>query len=329
MEIITESITVEEGTVSAELGDAKTAVDFFQNTPVLEILKLRYPFPGPSKYHDDIGTEKNIELPCLQELFLEEEHVKWCSYFFGRLEFPTTSSVQLGFHCDFGGSKGKKLITSYLRQRFHDVDATNGYLALLYATERRRCDYSEWKVHIHVAARKTLSLEVPTQSGPGTERYIDLRFKRFYSGNLYRWHQDDNRTMISYEACNLLPPLFVRTLIIEDADAALWGMLADRFPSITSITCLSKNAIFCTTTDGVLFEELDTAFPNLEFLKLKLSHILRYDVESDLEGRAILRWLQRRKEIGLPIKRLVLRDCRPSNTWLDAARGMVESVETE
>ncbi len=132
MEIITESITVEEveeGTVAAraKLGNAKTAVDFFQNTPVLEILALRYDFPAPSKYHEDTGTEKSIELPCLQELFLEEDHVKWCSYFFGRLEFPATSSVQLGFHYDFGGSKGKNLITSYLRQRFHDVDVANGY----------------------------------------------------------------------------------------------------------------------------------------------------------------------------------------------------------
>jgi len=337
MEIITVSITVEEveesteeSTVRAKLGNAKTAVDFFQNTPVLEILALRYGFPASSKYHEDTRTEKSIELPCLQELFLEEGHVKWCSYFFGRLEFPATSSVQLGFHFDFGGSKGKNLITSYLRQRFHDVDVANGYLALLYAREHRSYLYSEWKVHIHVASRKTLSLEVPTQSGPRTERYIDLRFKRFYRGNCPRWDQDDNRTIISHEACSLLPPLFVRTLVIEDADAALWGMLADRFPSITSITCLSKSAIFRTTRDGVLlFEALVMAFPNLEFLKLY--QISLYDVksDSDLVGRSVLRWLRRRKEIGLPIERLVLQDCRPSITWLDAARGMVECVETE
>jgi hypothetical protein len=327
MEIITVSITVEEGIVSAKLGNAKTAVDFFQNTPVLETLALRYGFPASSKYHEDTRTEKSIELPCLQELFLEEGHVKWCSYFFGRLEFPATSSVQLGFHYDFGGSKGKNLITSYLRQRFHDVDVANGYLALLYAKESRSSLYSEWKVHIHVASRKTLSLEVPTQSGPGTDRYIDLRFKRFYRGNFHHWDQDDNRTIISHEACNLLPPLFVRTLVIEDADAALWGRLADRFPSITSITCLSKSAIFHTTRDGVLFEELVMAFPNLEFLKLY--QISLYDVKSDLVGRTVLRWLRRRKEIGLPIERLVLQDCQPSITWLDAARGIVECVETE
>jgi hypothetical protein len=329
MKIVTKSSIVdsEEETISAEFGNAKTAVDFFQNTPALEILALRYGFPGPSKYHEDTGTEKSIELPCLQELFLEEGYVRWCSYFFGRLEFPTTSSIQLGFHYDFGGSKGENLITSYLRQRFYDVDVANGYLALLYRNARTSL-YLEWKVHIHVPSRKTLSLQVPTQSGPGTERQIDLGFKRFFRGNFHRWDQDDNRMVISYEVCNLLPPLFVRTLVIEDADAALWGMLADRFPSITSITCLSERAIFRTKRDGVLFEELDMAFPNLKFLKLCQILLQDHGVESNL-ACTVLRWLRRRKKIGLPIERLVLQDCRPSITWLDAARGMVECVETE
>ena len=129
--------------------------------------------------------------------------------------------------------------------------------------------------------------------------------------------------LVSYEACDLLPSLFVRVLVIERADARLWAILAERFPSITSITCLSDDAILHNPRNGdtLLFITLVRAFQKLAFLKLSR---IRLEARA---GEEVLKWLRMRKEARVPVNQLVLERCHPCSTWLAAVRGIIEHVE--
>jgi len=142
-------------------------------------------------------------------------------------------------------------------------------------------------------------------------------------------HVNDKQMLVSYEACRSLPLLFVRVLVIELADARLWEILAERFASITSITCIYDGAILHSPMNGntTLSIAPVRAFPKLAFLKLCG---IRLGVEARHGGDAtvgFLKWLRMRKEAGVPVERVVLDRCSLCDTWLAAARGIVEHVE--
>ena len=305
----------------AEFFNVTDASKFFRSTPSLEILTLIYCFHPPR--HRDTETDKVIELPCLRELDLEEGHGTWCSYFLGRLSLPSESMprLRLGFYHDFGGSKDNNLIRSHLQRRFHDVDVSTGYLELLNASDSdtRR----HWKVHTRVMSSEGVEVPIQSDSGTGTEKHTDLCFKDTHSD------VNDNQMLVSYEACRSLPLLFVRVLVIEDADAILWEILAERFPSITSITCLGENAFIHSPMNGNTSSSIPPvrAFPKLEFLKLYWIRLGVETCDGEDASAGLLKWLRMRKEAGVPVERLVLERCRPPDTWLSAARDFVEHVE--
>jgi hypothetical protein len=104
-----------------------------------------------------------------------------------------------------------------------------------------------------------------------------------------------------------------------------WEILAERFPSITSITCLNERAILHSPTDRntILSIALVRTFPRLAFLKLR-------EFRLQIEARAgveVLEWVRMRKEAGVPVERLVLERCHPCDRWLAAARDIIEHVE--
>jgi hypothetical protein len=306
---------------SMELSNATNASEFIRSTPSLEILTLIYCFPR--RYHQDTETNKTIEIPHLRDLNLGEGDDSWCSYFFDRLRVPSESRIRLSFGGDFGSSKGSDPIRSHLQRRFHDVDVSSGYLELLNAASLRHeanlSWLSCWKVHTSLISSDAPSVETPIQSEPGTERPTDLYFPYF----------GDNREMkemlVSYKVCGLLPLLFVRVLVIERADARLWAILAERFPSITSITCLSLRAILRRPRRGDTISIAPVrAFPKLASLKLcKIS----LQVEENAASVEVLNWLRMRKEASVPVERLILECRHMCSTWLAAARGIVEHVE--
>ena len=309
-----------EGRDSMEFSNATDASEFLRNTPSLEALTLIYGFP--CRYHQDTGTDKIIELPCLRDLDLGEGGESWCSYFFGRLKVPSESMsrVRLSLYDNSVGSNYDP-IWSCLQRRFHDVDVSSGYLELLNAAELRRDLHLSWsicwKVHTRVISSEAASVEAPIQSDPGTERHTDLFFQ---SRNVHK------EMLLSYEACGALPLLFVRVLVIERADARLWEILAERFPSITSITCLSERPILHSSTNGNTISSIAPvrAFPKLASLELRK---IPLQVEASAASVEVLKWLRMRKEAGVPVERLVSKCCHPCDTWLAAARGIVEHVE--
>ena len=297
------------------------ASEFLRSTPSLEILTLACRFP----HQRDMRTDKIIERPCLRELHLGEGYDSWwCSYFFGRLKVPSESRprVRLSFYGNFLGCHYNP-IRSHLQRRFHDVDVSSGYLELLDATDPRpalnMCWFSEqcWKVHIRVISSEAPSVEAPIQSDPGTERHTDLLFK---------CRDVHNEMLVSYEACRSLPLLFVRVLVIERANARLWAILAERFPSITNITCLGEDAIFHRPRNGNTISSIAPvrAFPKLACLELRN---ISLQVEASAACVEVLKWLRMRKEAGVPVERLVLERPHTCSTWLAAARGFVGRVE--
>ena len=174
---------------------------------------------------------------------------------------------------------------------------------------------------MHTRVISSEGVEDPIQSDPltGNERQTDIRFNENHGD------PNDKKMLISYEACRSLPLLFVRVLVIEHADARLWDILAERFPSITSITCLSERAILHSPMDGNMILSIVPvrAFPKLVFLKL---HEFRLQVEARA-GVEVLKWLFMRKDAGVTVERLVLERCHPSDAWLAAARVIAVHVE--
>jgi len=74
----------------------------------------------------------------------------------------------------------------------------------------------------------------------------------------------------------------------------------------------------------VFYGDVVVALPELAFLML-----CRVPLTS--QGRVILGWLRRRKDLRMPIGRLILpvQDRHPPTIWLDAGHGTVEHVEVE
>jgi hypothetical protein len=297
------------------------AAEFLRSTPSLEILTLVYCFPGRDPSRRDTRMDKVIELPHLRDLDLGEGYDWWCLYFFGRLKVPSESMsrVRLSLYSDLVGSRYEP-IRSHLQRRFHDVDVSSGYLELRNARGPRGelglSSSTCWKVHTSVISSEAPSVVAPIQSVPGTERHTDLCFQC-----------DDKEEMLtSYGVCGALPLLFVRVLVIGRADARLWTILAERFPSITSITYLSEGAFLHRPRNGntILSIVPVRAFPKLATLKL---HTIPLGFEGSDTSVEILRWLRERKERGVPVERLILIRCHPCDAWLAAARGITEHIE--
>ena len=169
-------------------------------------------------------------------------------------------------------------------------------------------------MHTRVISSEAPSAEAPTLSDPGTERHTDLFFQR------------DDKMLASHEACAALPSLFVRVLVIDRADARLWEILAERFPSITSITCLIEDAILHRPRNGNTISSIAPvrAFPKLASLELRK---ISLQDETSAGSVEFLKWLRMHKEAGVPVRRLALKCCHPCDTWLAAAQGIVEHAE--
>ncbi|KAH9977005.1 hypothetical protein BJV74DRAFT_861458 [Russula compacta] len=143
---------------------------------MLEALTVIYDFP--TKYHEATRRDDSIELPFLRELVLGEADSPWCSYFLGRITFPTASRVELKFGYDYGGSEGQELISWYLRQRFQDSWKASGYLALL---------GRDFGIGIHIHATSSASVPLDSELEASTQairdaqdadcRPIDLNFR--------------------------------------------------------------------------------------------------------------------------------------------------------
>ena len=183
-----------------------------------------------------------------------------------------------------------------------------GHLELL--TARDSDNRMHWKVHTRVISSG--DAEAPIQSDPGTERCTDLRFK-----DSLRYENDKKMKMlVSHEVCHSLLLLFVRVLVVEQADAGLGDILAEqRFPSITGITCLGEDAFVHGSTNGNTSLSIAPvrAFPKLVFLKL-------YGIRMGVEARkgddatvGFLKWLRTRKEAGVSVERLVFDRCDPGD----------------
>ena len=292
------------GDRSAMFLGATSASEFLLSTPMLEALTIIYDFP--TKYHEATRRDDRIELFFLRELVLGEVDGPWCSYFFGRIMFPTTSRVELKFGPQYDGSEGQDLIHSYLRQRFQDPGKASGYLALL-----------QGRLHIHATSTASVLLNSelegstqPIQDTPDADcRPIDLCFQDNYQRD---WG------ISSSAACLSLPPQFVHTLNIEIYHIYFWAIIA-HFSYITTIT-MNVNYLL-----SLLSHILAGEYPNLTSVKLRGISAHRWKIQCGYDDR-ILSWLRTRKKGGVPIRRLIL-DSELPVAWIKAAGRVVEHVE--
>ncbi|KAI0262805.1 hypothetical protein BC834DRAFT_890353 [Gloeopeniophorella convolvens] len=300
------SVTTDTHTPYQDVSPAfvEDAVEFLKSTPALRTLVLIGAFTtrsGPVQAMAGVA-----ELSHLQDFVwadgLGDQIVESLPYFLEHVSYPVTCQVRIQT-CDLRMDQILPLVRRTLR--YFEGTGGDGTLALL------RLPY--WLLGVQLIAHRTPWQPVAYHLRPFRHDVdVNISFRDMARGT--------HKATIFRAACRALPPLFARTLIVEDPE--LWDDLAERFPSARVITCCTSApaSTLCLILSPP--EGGPVVFPELQELRL-------WSIRGAGVGESLLSALRARKEQGLAIRKVIFDSCTMDDIDIDAICEVVDYVHVE